>query len=117
MTKSEMVTMIKTNLGIKDDKRDLIISDIVLSACDYCNMPTDCIPEELEPVLRKKVKGIIDYETAVGTGYHPEVASIKEGDGSITWAQTEGNTKVSIYELNETDKRALRRHRRLRGYA
>ena len=86
-------------------------------ACDYCNRPIDCIPDELEPVLRKKVKGIIDYEAAVGTGFNPEVASIKEGDGSITWAQTEGNTKASIYELNDSDKRTLRRHRRLRGYA
>ena len=117
MTKSEMEIKIKKNLDIQDDKRDLAISDIVLMACDYCNIPTDCIPEELEPILRKKVKGVMDYEAAVGTGYHPEVASIKEGDGSITWAQTEGNTKASIYELNDTDKRALRRHRRLRGYA
>lgn len=117
MTKIEMVAMIKQNLGIEDDARDVTISDIVLMACDYCNRSTEYIPDELEPVLRKKVKNIIDYEAVVGTGYQPEVASIKEGDGSIAWAQTEGNTKASIYELNESDKRALRRHRRLRGYA
>ena len=116
MTKSEMEIKIKANLDIQDDKRDLTISDIVLMACDYCNISTEYIPDELEPILRKKVKGVIDYEAAVGTGFNPEVASIKEGDGSITWAQTEGNTKASIYELNDSDKRALRRHRRLRGY-
>ena len=117
MTKSEMVLKIKVHLEIEDDRRDLTISDVVLMACDYCNLPAECIPDELEPIIRKKVKGIIDYETVVGTGYQPEVASIKEGDGSITWAQTEGNTKASIYELNDSDKKALRRHRRLRGYA
>lgn len=116
MTKAEMETMIKQNLNIRGDERDLTISDIILMACDYCNISTECIPDELEPILRKKVKGIIDYEASVGTGFIPEVASIKEGDGSITWAQTEGNTKASIYELNDSDKRALRRHRRLRGY-
>ena len=70
----------------------------------------------VEPVIRKKVKGILNYEEANGTGYHPEVASIKEGDGSITWVQTDGNTKESIYGLSSSDKAALRRHRRLRGY-
>ena len=72
---------------------------------------------DLEPFVRKKAKGIIDYEAVEGNGYNPEIASIKEGDGSITWAQTEGNTKASIYGLSESDKAGLRRHRRLRGYA
>ena len=94
----------------------LAISDMVVAVCDYCNLSQECIPEILEPVIRKKVKGILDYEAAKGTGYQPEVASIKEGDGSITWAQTEGNTKASIYGLSDSDKAALRRHRRLRGY-
>ena len=116
MDKEKMVDEIKRNLRLETADHDLMISDVILMACDFCNIHTDCIPEEMEPTLRKKVKGIIDYENAVGTGYRPEVASIKEGDGSITWAQTEGNTKVSIYELNDSDKRALRRHRRLRGY-
>lgn len=117
MDKNEMIETIKTNLRLKTADHDLMISDVIVLACDYCNIPTDSIPEEMEPILRKKAKGILDYECAVGPGYHPEVASIKEGDGSITWAQTEGNTKASIYELNDSDKKALRRHRRLRGYA
>lgn len=117
MTKSEMVDQVKENLYIGDDTRDLTISDVVLMVCGYCNIPLDDIPEELEPFIRRKAKGIMDYEVVKGPGFNPEVASIKEGDGSITWAQTDGNTKASIYGLNESDKRDLRRFRRLRGYA
>ena len=116
MTISEMIEAVKKNLNIQDDSQDLAISDMVLAVCDYCNLSQECIPEILEPVIRKKAKGIQDYEAANGTGYQPEVASIKEGDGTITWAQTEGNTKASIYGLSDSDKAALRRHRRLRGY-
>ena len=117
MTTSEIMGTVKNNLGLLDDKSDLLISDVILMVCDYCNLEPDCIPDILEPFVRKKAKGIIDYEAAEGTGYNPEIASIKEGDGSITWAQTEGNTKASIYGLSESDKAGLRRHRRLRGYA
>lgn len=117
MTTSEIMGTVKNNLGIQDDKSDLLISDVILMVCDYCNLEPDCIPDILEPFVRKKAKGIIDYEAAEGTGYNPEIASIKEGDGSITWAQTDGNTKASIYGLSESDKAGLRRHRRLRGYA
>ena len=54
MTKSEMLIAVKNNL--KDDTRDLDISDVILSICDYCNLDPDCLPELLEPVIRKKVK-------------------------------------------------------------
>ena len=114
MTASEMKTTVKSNLDIKDDTRDLLISDVILLICDYCNLDQQRIPDILEPIIRKKAKGIIDYEVANGTDYHPEVASIKDGDGSITWAQTDGNTKASIYGLSASDRKDLRRHRRLR---
>lgn len=117
MNSKEMLQVVKQNLRLGTEDHDILISDMILSVCDYCNLDQYCIPEILEPFVRKKVKGIIDYEAAKGIGYNPEIASIKEGDGSITWAQTEGNTKVSIYGLSESDKKALRRHRRLRGYA
>lgn len=116
MTSEEMAERVKKNLKFEDDSRDVMILDVILTVCDYCNLSQESIPDILEPVIRKKVKGIIDYEATNGSGYHPEVSSIKEGDGSITWAQTEGNTKASIYGLSEADKGALRRHRRLRGY-
>lgn len=116
MTTSEMVETIKRKLKIEDNERDLTISDVILMVCDYCNLQTDRIPDELELFIRQKVKGIVDYEEVNGSGYVRETESIKEGDGSITWAQTEGNTRATIYGLSESDKRALRRHRRLRGY-
>lgn len=116
MTASEMAETAKKNLKLEDDSQDLVISDVILAVCDYCNLSQECIPDIFEPVIRRKIKGIMDYEAANGTGYQPEVASIKEGDGTITWAQTEGNTRASIYGLSESDKAALRRHRRLRGY-
>lgn len=116
MNHEELLRTVKDNLRLETEDYNLTISDTILAVCDYCNLDQECIPDILEPVIRKKAKGIIDYEAANGTGFHPEVASIKEGDGSITWVQTEGNTKASIYGLSEADKRALRRHRRLRGY-
>ncbi len=116
MTFSEMLEAVERNLALGSGQHTVLISDMVLMVCDYCNLPRECIPDILEPIIRKKVKGILDYEAANGTGYRSEVASIKEGDGSITWAQTDGNTKASIYGLSDSDKAALRRHRRLRGY-
>lgn len=116
MTASEMQEQVKQNLDLNDTANDLVISDIILAVCDYCNLNPLCIPDILEPLIRKKVRGILDYEAANGTDYRPEVASIKEGDGSITWAQTDGNTRASIYGLSEADKKILRRHRRLRRY-
>lgn len=115
-SQEEILQMVKQNLRLDTNDHDLMIADVLLSVGDYCNLSPDCIPKILEPVIRRKVKGIMDYESVNGTGYNPEVASIKEGDGSITWAQTEGNTKEGIYGLTESDKKALRRHRRLRGY-
>lgn len=117
MTKSEMAALVKQNMDICANIRDLAISDVILEVCSYCNIHPDGIPEELEPFVRRKVKGIMDYEAINGSGFNPEVASIKEGDGSITFAQTDGNTRASIYGITESDKKTLRRYRRLRGYA
>ena len=117
MTESEMVVLVKKNLNLEDDARDLTISDIVLMVRNYCNLPADQLHAELEPFIRRKVKGIMDYEAVRGPGFNPEVASIKEGDGSITFAQTDGNTRASIYGLSASDKSVLRRFRRLSGYA
>ena len=62
MTISEMEIAVKNNLGIKDDTRDILISDVILLVCDYCNLDQESIPNILEPVIRKKAKDIIDYE-------------------------------------------------------
>lgn len=117
MDKKTMIGLVKENLRLMTEDHDLLISDMIQEVCSYCNIPLDNIPEELESFIRKKVKGILDYELFKGPGFQPEVASIKEGDGSITWAQTDGNTKASIFGLNDSDKKELRRYRRLRGYA
>lgn len=116
MTADGMAEKVKRNLRLDTDDHDLKILDVIQEVCGYCSLPPACLPDGLEPFIRRKVQGMIAYEDANGTGYCPEVASIKEGDGSITWAQTEGNTKASIYGLSEADKKALRRYRRLRGY-
>lgn len=117
MNTTEMIQKVEENLCLIPGENRLLISDTIISVCDYCNLSQNNIPDALEPAIRKKVKEILEYEKAHGTGFFPEVASLKEGDGTITWAQTEGNTKASIYGLSEGDKAALRRHRRLRGYA
>lgn len=116
MTKSKMLIAVKNNLKLQDDTRDLDISDVILSICDYCNLDPDCLPELLEPVIRKKVKGIIDYEAVKGTGYQQDISAIKEGDGSITYATGGSNGRDGIYGLSDADKSSLRRFRRLRGY-
>lgn len=116
MTKSEMLEEIKKNLHITDEAQDLTISDAVLLVCEYCNIDTACIPEQLEPVIRKKVKGIIEYEAANGTDYAPEIASIKEGDGTISYVTGGANSREGIYGLSAVDKAALKRYRRLRSY-
>ena len=115
MTKEEMLLKVKSNLKLDDDSQDLAISDVVQDVCNYCNLQ-DYIPAEVEPLIRRKVKAIINYEAANGTGFMREIQSLKEGDGSITYVQTEGNTRATIYGLGNNDKAQLKRFRRLRGY-
>lgn len=110
MTAEEMIEKIKKNLKIDDSSRDLIISDVVIDAINYCHILV--LDEKMEPILRRKVNSIIAYEEANGMGYIQEVKSITEGDTTISYV-TDGKTKDSIYYLNNTDKRALKRWRRL----
>lgn len=116
MTLSEMRETVKENLKLTDDTRDLDISDVIFNVCDYCNLNQNELPELLELYIRKKVKGIINYETVKGTGYQQDIASIKEGDGSVTYVTGGSNSREGIYGLTDADKTALRRFRRLRGY-
>lgn len=116
MTESEMLNNVKQNLKIEDNTQDLTISDVILLVCEYCNISTDEIPDALERFVRKKVKGIMDYETVAGSGFSQDIASIKEGDGTITYATSGANGKEGIYGLSDSDKAALRLYRRLRGY-
>ena len=108
--------MVRSNLKITDDSRDLVISDVIIEAANYCNIPLNGLPEEMEPYIRKKVKGIIDYEEANGTGYKPDLAGIKEGDGALTFVTSGLNSREGVYGLTDSYRADLKRFRRLRGY-
>ena len=118
MTKSEMTDLVKKNLKIEDDSRDLAISDVIDNMIIYCNLNENCIPSLLESFIRKKVSDMMSYEESNGTGYHKDIASIKEGDGTITFVT--GGSEMSetdgIYGLSSADKTRLQAFRRLRGY-
>lgn len=129
----DLIAKVKENLGITDISRDLTIKDVLQEVMNYCNLPYIPIevyaeqheitldeayelidlPAELEPYIRRKVQAIINYETAHGTGEIFDVASIKEGDTSITY-NTDQVTRSTIYGLSGDDKNGLQRFRRMR---
>jgi len=111
MSIEEMLARVKENLKIQDDSRNLIITDVIQECLNYCNLKEP--PAELEPLIRRKVKAIIDYETETGGSSVFDVTSIKEGDTSITYNTSE-ISRETIYGLSEKDKQALMRFRRLR---
>ena len=112
MVTSELITLIKTNLKINDDTKDLIINDTIQDALNYCNLKG--LPIELEPYIRKKVQAIINYELENGTTSIFDIKSISEGDTSITYNVDENISKETIYGLSITDKLALQSFRRTR---
>lgn len=114
MDKDTMLEIIKKNLRMDTGDYDLVICDLITDVCSYCNLHPSRIPDDLESVVRRKAKGIMDYEAANGTGYIKDIASIKEGDGTITFAA--GATKDAVYNWSARDRAILKRFRRLRGY-
>ena len=117
MNKAELEEAIKKNLSIEGD--NLVINDAITLSLEYCNLSDDNIPSNIEPVIRRKVKSIIEYEAKLLS--NPilnasiyDVKSISEGDSSISYNIDANNSKESIYDLSEADKRALRKFRRLR---
>ena len=111
MTTEELIILVKTNLAISDDTKDLIIADVIQDALNYCNLTE--LPVEVEPYIRKKVKTIITYEAENGTDSVFDVKSIKEGDTSITYNVDEVS-KGAVYGLSQKDKTDLSLFRRLR---
>lgn len=111
MTKETLITLVKTNLDISGDTKDLIISDVIQEVMNYCNLTE--LPEALEPFIRKKVQTIIKYEAENGTDTVFDVKSIKEGDTSITY-NVDQVSRDTVYGLSELDKKDLRPFRRLR---
>ena len=107
-----MLDIIKTNLKIEDDSKDLIISDVIQEAKNYCNLKE--LPLELEPFIRKKVRTIIAYENENGENSVFDVKSIKEGDTSITYNVDENFSRETIYSLSKQDKKTLQAFRRTR---
>jgi len=110
MTVEEMVALVRANLKIEDDSRDLTITDVIQEVLNFCNLMEP--PAELEPFIRRKVKAIIDYE-AENSNTVFDVQSIREGDVSITY-NTNEVSRETIYGLSDKDKKALMRFRRLR---
>lgn len=114
ITFREMQEKIKEKLEIQDTKYDIQIEDLMAEVCDYCNLESKEMPEQLEPYVRKKLKAIMDYEEVNGTGYHQDISSIREGDGTVTYATGSGNTRDAIYHWTGSEKNGLRKYRRLR---
>ena len=112
MSKEDLITKVKGNLKITDNSKDLVISDVIQDALNYCNLVE--LPEETEPYIRKKVKSIIAYETENGENSVFDVKSIKEGDTSITYNVDDKTSKETIYGLSDRDKKTLQAFRRTR---
>jgi hypothetical protein len=112
MSNEEMLALVKENLEIEDDSNDLIITDVMQEAMNYCNLSE--LPAELEPYIRKKVKTIINYESENGANAVFDVKSIKEGDTSITYNVDSDFSKETIYGLSNKDKKVLQMFRRTR---
>lgn len=112
MQTSELIERVKDRLKILDSSRDILIEDVIQEAMNFCNLKE--LPIELEPFIRKKVQGIINYEAENGTAVVFDVKSIKEGDSSITYNVDEKTSKETVYGLSSEDKKRLRVFRRLR---
>ena len=106
-----LINLVKTNLNIEDDEKDLFISDVIQDVLSYCNLNE--LPEELEPFVRKKVKDIINYEAENGSAVF-DVKSVREGDTSITYNVDDKSSRETIYGLSDRDKKVLQRFRRMR---
>ena len=112
MTTVELIALVKLNLDIMDESKDLLINDIVQEALNYCNLRE--LPIELEPFIRKKVTAITNYELENGTKAVFDIKSIKEGDTSITYNVDDKTSKETVYGLSQLDKKALQSFRRTR---
>lgn len=112
MTAEEMAVRVKRKLRLDTDDHDLRIRDMIQEVCDYCNLSLECLPDGLEPFVRDKVQGMIAFEKEKGDGYQAEVASISEGDTSVSFVQSE-NTREHVCRLNEADRSRLNRYRRM----
>ena len=114
MTETEMVALVKKNLGITGDEKNMIISDRITDVVNFCNLNEEEIPKQLEPFIRSKAKSVIDYETSCSLGTPFDVKSITVGDTSTSFAVDDKHNRETIYGLSDSDKSKLRAFRRLR---
>lgn len=112
MLTDELIALVKTNLAIIDDTKDLIVKDAIQDALNYCNLTE--LPVEAESYIRKKVQSIINYEAENGTNAVFDIKSIAEGDTTITYNVNDKITKETIYGLSDRDKKSLQLFRRMR---
>lgn len=115
MTKSEMLIAVKNNLKLQDDTRDLDISDVIFSICDYCNLNPDCFLNCWNQLSGKKSKGSLimrqSEEPDTSRIYQPSKKAME-----VLPMPQAAVTADGIYGLTDADKSSLRRFRRLRGY-
>ena len=112
MLTEQLISKVKENLNITGVERNLTISDVIQEVINFCHLSE--LPIELEPFVRKKVQGIINYEAENGTTSVFDVKSIKEGDATTTYNVDEKTSKETIYGLSDRDKKTLQSFRRLR---
>lgn len=112
MSNEDLIALVKSNLFLFDETKDLIIADVIQDALNYCNL--DELSEQAESYIRKKVQTIINYEAENGTGNVFDVKSVKEGDTAITFNVDENFSRETIYGLSSADKQFLQRFRRTR---
>lgn len=118
MDKATTIATVKTNLNISGTDRDLLIGDIWQNTTDYINWFDDggnqVIPINLEPFVRAKTKGVIDYETAFGAGQVLDIASQTEGECSWTYNVSGTSSRDAIYGFSSSDFGKLNLFRKLR---
>lgn len=110
MTKAEMVALVAGKLQSENTQH---VEDIVLMAAEYCNLEDD-LPEGMEPIIRKKVKQILDYEANFGSDVAVDVKSVKSGDTSWTYNTDNGSARDVVYGFSKKELSDLARYRRLR---
>lgn len=118
MDKATTIATVKANLNITGTDRDLLIGDIWQNVVSYINWKDNegsyVMPDELEPLVRAKTKGVIDYETAFGSGNVIDVVSQTEGECSWTFNVSGASSRDSIYGFSNSDFGRLNMFRKLR---
>lgn len=112
MDQTSTIILVKSELGITDTSRDLLIGDIWQNAVSYINATE--LPEELLPLIRNKVSGVISYEAEFGSGSVLDVTSQTEGKCSWTYNISGDSCREAVYGFSSADFKRLKMFRRTR---